>query len=572
MMTLGGVTRYRLLASAIAGRLVDVAAVEEERGAAWTDGATIFVDSDSDPRDVLCAIVVQASLLACGSLTPDVVSALGRRGSVLRRYLALEGHRAVAAQAAFLPAAARGLVDPEMAARSDSPSASRDLALGDEVIAAPPASFGTIRPRQLRRAIDAAASPGRETQVASRSEQPMHELDESSEREAPVVDIGSRAVGRGGAVGRLLKKFFADARSRGGGAAGASTPTHWTKRRVRGHPSTPVSLSAAALPAEVGLVERGFRTYPEWDVNRGQYRPSWCTVVDIEETRADAAPPVLGDVPALRRPLARLGLDLERRHRQLQGDDIDIDAAVEAHVSARAGVAPEEAIYIDCLRSRRDLSVLVLLDVSGSAAEPGPTGKTVHELQQTVAGALVVALHELGDRVALYGFRSSGRSAVHVMPIKRFETTLDARTLRRLGALEPVGYTRLGAAIRHGAAVLEEAGGTPRQVLVVVSDGFAYDHGYEGNYGEADARRALAEARRRGTACLCLSIGATTGPDALRRVFGSAAHGAVAHPEQLPDLVGPLFRAALRSADYQRRAWQRTERTRDRLNVERKTG
>ena len=420
---------------------------------------------------------------------------------MLRRYLALEGHRAVAAHEGLLPAAARGLVDPEVAARSDSPSASRELALGDEAIAAPPAVFGTIRPRKLRPAIDPPPGAGQDTPAAPRSEQPMHEFDESPDRDAPVVDVGSSAVGRGGAVGRLLKKFFADARSQGGGAAGAAPPTHWTKRRARGTRSTPVSSAAAARSAEVGLVERGLRTYPEWDVNRGQYRPSWCTVVDTEETREDAAPPVLGDVHALRRPLARLGVDLERRHRQLQGDDIDIDAAVEAHVSTRAGVAPEEAIYIDCLRSRRDLSVLVLLDVSGSAAEPGLTGKTVHEQQQTVAGALVVALHELGDRVALYGFRSSGRSAVHVVPIKRFDTTLDARALRRLGALEPAGYTRLGAAIRHGAAVLEEAGGTPRRVLVVVSDGFAYDHGYEGNYGEADARRALAEARRRGTAC-----------------------------------------------------------------------
>src|SRR5262249_37327363 len=160
----------------------------------------------------------------------------------------------------------------------------------------------------------------------------------------------------------------------------------------------------------------------------------------------------------------------------------------------------------------RDLSVLVLLDVSGSAGEASGTGKSVHEEQQSVAGALLVALHELGDRVALYGFRSSGRSAVQAVPIKRFDATLDARALRRLAALDAAGYTRLGAAIRHGAAVLEEEGGTPRRVLVVISDGFAYDHGYEGSYGEADARRALAEARRRGTACACISIGLTTSP------------------------------------------------------------
>ena len=179
MTASGDVTRYRLLASALAGRLVDVAAVEEERGAAWTDGATIFVDPDADPRDVVCAIVVQASLLACGSLAPDVVSALGRRASVLRRYLALEGHRAVAAQDGLLPAAARRLVDPELTARTDSPSASRKLALGDVAIAAPPAVFGTIRPRQLRPAIDPPPAAGQDTPAAPRSAPALHEYDES---------------------------------------------------------------------------------------------------------------------------------------------------------------------------------------------------------------------------------------------------------------------------------------------------------------------------------------------------------------------------------------------------------
>ena len=52
--------------------------------------------------------------------------------------------------------------------------------------------------------------------------------------------------------------------------------------------------------------------------------------------------------------------------------------------------------------------------------------------------------------------------------------------------------------IRHGSAVLEARGGTSRRLLVVLSDGLAYDHGYERTYGAADARRALIEARRRG--------------------------------------------------------------------------
>jgi nitric oxide reductase activation protein len=101
--------------------------------------------------------------------------------------------------------------------------------------------------------------------------------------------------------------------------------------------------------------------------------------------------------------------------------------------------------------------------------------------------------------------------------------------------------------------VLEARGGTSRRLLVVLSDGLAYDHGYEPVYGAADARRALVEARRRGVGCLCLSVGAGTDAEVLRRVFGSAAHATIPRPEQLGRVVGPLFRSALGSAELRGR-------------------
>jgi nitric oxide reductase activation protein len=246
-------------------------------------------------------------------------------------------------------------------------------------------------------------------------------------------------------------------------------------------------------------------------------------------------------------------MGLDRRHRRVQGDDVDIDAAVEARVDMMAGSPPGDAVYVESIRRRRDLAVLILLDVSGSAAEPGATGQTVHEQQRAAAAALTVALHDLGDRVALYAYHSQGRSAVQMIPVKRFDDDLDPVVLRRLHGLVPGAYSRLGAAIRHGAAVLADRGATSRRLLVVLSDGLAYDHGYEPAYGAADARRALAETRRRGTACLCLSIGADTDAETLRRVFGSAAHATVPRTEQLSRVIGPLFRSALRSAEVPRR-------------------
>jgi nitric oxide reductase activation protein len=335
------------------------------------------------------------------------------------------------------------------------------------------------------------------------------------------------------------------------GAPGVDAPTHTARDGRRGGGPAAGSTGSAGALEDAASEANGTR-YPEWDAYRRRYRPDWCTVREVEPDAVDGAP-IASNRSRLRRSLARLGTGLDSCHRQAQGDDIDIDAAVEARVAIRAGSVPDEAIYVASLRRRRDLAVLILLDVSGSAAEPGATAATVHEQQRAAAAALTVALHDLGDRVALYAYHSQGRSAVQLAPVKRFDDALDALVMRRLHGLVPGAYSRLGAAIRHGASVLERRGGASRRLLVVLSDGLAYDHGYEPDYGAADARRALAEARRRGTACLCLSVGASTDVEALRRVFGSAAHAAIPGLEQLEHVIAPLFRSALRSAEVRRR-------------------
>ncbi|OBY29269.1 nitric oxide reductase activation protein NorD, partial [Mycolicibacter kumamotonensis] len=332
---------------------------------------------------------------------------------------------------------------------------------------------------------------------------------------------------------------------------GADAPTHRTRSGRRGGGAVS-SAGLGALDDGAAAGPTSGTTYHEWDVHRRCYRQNWCTVVEVApRPDTDAVPPPVDY--GLRRPLARLGVGLDRYHRQPQGDDIDLDAAIEGRVEVLAGSAPDEAVYLDSLRRRRDLSVLVLLDVSGSVAEPGTVGQTVHSQQRAAAAALATALHDLGDRLALYAFASQGRSAVHLTPVKRFDDPLDVLAMRRLHSLKPGAYSRLGAAIRHGSAVLEDRGGTPRRLLVVLSDGLAYDHGYERVYGAADARRALAEARRRGTGCLCLTVGAATDVDELRRVFGSTAHATIPRLDHLGRVIGPLFRSALSSADLRRR-------------------
>ncbi|OBI19884.1 nitric oxide reductase activation protein [Mycobacterium sp. E2462] len=547
-----------MFASALAGRPVTVAALGPGEPA-WSDGQTIHLDAGAPARAQLAAVAVQASLIAAGSLDPGVVRPLVRHPNWARRYLALEGHRALVANAGLLPATLASLGDSDTACRSGSPADSLRIARGRGPIDDPEAQFGVLRAAQVltassvatQRHDDAAAQHVPRAHGATERE----ELDDGLVDDSDDPDLFTSPVGGGGFLGKWLKRLLSSARKTGsgGGPPGADAPTHRTYSGARG--ANAVFSLASARGEDDGAARCAAHgaVYPEWDVTRGRYRPGWCTVREVDATIDASATAAVDDALALRRPLARLGMGLHRRRRQAQGDDIDIDAAVEARVELLAGSVPDESVYLDSLRRRRDLSVLLLLDASGSAAEPGTAGRTVHQQQRAAVAHLAIALHDLGDRVALYAYYSQGRRAVSVVPVKRFDDHLDSRILRRLNSIEPGAYSRLGAAIRHGAAVLETRGGTARRLLVVVSDGLAYDHGYERAYGAADARRALTESRRRGTGCVCLTIGAGTDVAALRRVFGSTAHATITRPDRLAGVIGPLFRSALRSAEVRRK-------------------
>ncbi|MDT5170629.1 MAG: nitric oxide reductase NorD protein, partial [Mycobacterium sp.] len=75
-----------MLASALAGR--PMAVVEQQPGEPpWTDGHTIYLDAAASSRAKLETIAVQASMIAAGSLEPDIVRPLVRHPRLARRYL-----------------------------------------------------------------------------------------------------------------------------------------------------------------------------------------------------------------------------------------------------------------------------------------------------------------------------------------------------------------------------------------------------------------------------------------------------------------------------------------------------
>lgn len=548
---------HRMLASALAGRPVDV--VEGSPGVrAWSDGRTITLDPGESSLRTIEAIVVQAALIGAGSLTDQLMRPLLRHKRLRRRYLRIEGPRAVAELRDLLPRSLDYLIHEDIVALSDSPAASLALARTRETLPGSGLYLGELRPREILAAL---CKESETTETGEPDQRPRAGRDaggsrgghDGSTRPEPPTrkpdDISFFSAVTGSTLlGRLLRALL-----RGAGVSGTDGPAGGHSRS-----SSPATTRTAALTIG-GPVAREAATspsgnefrYPEWDPRIQGYRPGWCTVRVVEPDGRASGSMAAAEL-GLRRPLSRLGTGPETRHRERHGEDIDIDAAVEYRVGVGTGRDPDDALYLATVRDRRDLSALILLDVSGSAAEAGVGRIAVHDHQRTAVAALATTMHRLGDRVAVYAYSSHGRHNVRLTTLKTFAEHNDHALLKRLHHLEPSGYSRLGAAIRHGANVIEQTGGTTRRLLIVVSDGLAFDQGYGLDHGARDVRRALAEVRGRGTGCLCLTVGATAPAEDLRLVFGTAAHASVARADQLAPVIVRLCKSALRSAEVSR--------------------
>ncbi|MGK8486792.1 nitric oxide reductase activation protein NorD [Nocardia asiatica] len=547
--------RFRLLATYVAGRAVEVGPAPAGE-AAHTNGQVVFVSAGRSVAEQRREVLLQTALLGAGSLDRGLVRPLRGRSAVARRYLALEGHRALAALGDSIPLAA-ALCGPE-SPRTASAEESLALAGGREPVADPPEWFGVIKPSRL---LGPSAGPGGQaTKKELRLEFDPIDLPEAEDEDedgdsdqvggSKILKLFENPLFNSRVLSDQLRKLFGNSRSPGDGAAGAEMQVRAVRRVQQ------LGAHAQPLPTRIHFTDNGKpgaaigiggALHPEWDLHGRRYKPDWCRVIDFPLT-VDADIAAAGVVPddVLRRRLSRIGLGPRVLRGRPDGDELDLEALIDLVADLRSGHSPAENIYLERRKLDRNLGVLILLDASGSATDTDPEGLAVHDHQRRAAATLAHTLEALGDRVAVYAFRSQGRHAVHLPAIKTFDQRFGALGRARLNQLQPAHYTRLGAGVRGAGDILKREAGTENRLLIVLSDGHPYDDGYEGRYAEADANKALEELRADGVACLCLSIGATTGSQALERVFGSAGHAAAATLSELSPRMDELFLASLR--------------------------
>jgi len=308
-------------------------------------------------------------------------------------------------------------------------------------------------------------------------------------------------------------------------------------------------LGTVAVTADAEAADEAALRYDEWDAGRQRYRRGFC-VVRVERVPVRAPPGVVrarltaaraeqrGSQAALRRELARLLLEPTWIARQRDGVDIDLDAAVDRHATLAAGHTGDDKLYVARPKRPAELAVLLLLDRSLSS-DAWVAGRRVLDVALTALVALGDALAGLPAPTAVLGFHSHTHLDCRIAALKGFFEPWD-RAYERLVAVEPEGYTRIGPAIRHGAAALRTAPARRRR-LIAITDGRPTDFDrYEGAYGVADVQRAVLEARRDGVACHCVALDPRSLTH-LRTMFGPGGFTLATRPDALVTAVSRLY-------------------------------
>ena len=491
---------------------------------------------------------------AASSPTSSGSSRGGR--TLARRYLAVEGHRALAANEDVLPPSVRRLVDRDRAPRVDTAEASLDAGAqpaGDRRrrrrSSARSTPAGCSRPLDRVRGRAAAGQRrGRGTRGPRTSPSSMTSRRGRRRRRSDTCSRARSAAGE--RSGGCSAGCCAPRRHRGGGGPpGADAPTHVAAGPARAGRRAAVSSPPPALDGIDGVAPRADATLPR--VGRA---PAALPARLVHGDRGRPArgrrraPRPMPDGVALRRPLARLGIGLDPLPAPARRATTSTSTPPSRRGSTRwPGRRTTTTFYVESLRRRRDLAVLVLLDVSGlgrRARAPAARRCTSTSGRRPPRSPPRCTTSATGSR-STPSTRGAGRRC-SCCGSRRFDDHLDGRRGPAAGRPRP---RRLHAARRrhpprHRRSSRSAAGRRggcssccPTASPTTTATRAATARPTPGGRSSRPAAAA--------SGCLCLSVGADA--DAGRAAAGvrrrRPRHGAAA-PSSCRGSIGPLFRAA----------------------------
>ncbi|MEK9281996.1 MULTISPECIES: VWA domain-containing protein [unclassified Bradyrhizobium] len=318
-----------------------------------------------------------------------------------------------------------------------------------------------------------------------------------------------------------------------------------TLGRRSGKPATRLKFDLDLPPEAIDALRLDASlTYPEWDYRSGAYLPDHCRVLaaDAAESGECWVPDesMRHQIRQVRRRFEVLRPRHELMRAQADGYDLDLDALVRARCDLRAGSGGLDRVHVAMRPQGHDLAVTLLVDVSLST-DAWIDGHRVLDVEKEALLVLAHGLSACGDHHSILTFTSRRRSWVRLETIKAFGEPMSGTVERRIGALRPGYYTRIGAAVRHVTAELARQP-QRKKLLLVLTDGKPndVDH-YEGRFAIEDTRKSVREARRLGIAVFGVTVDATA-QCYFPTLFGRGGYAIVGNIRRLPAALPAIYR------------------------------
>jgi len=284
--------------------------------------------------------------------------------------------------------------------------------------------------------------------------------------------------------------------------------------------------------------------YDEWDYSKREYKPKFCKVYPKKQVETDAAyykktlQKNASTLTGLRKMLTSVNNKYQQQRRQNQGEDFDLDAITDLFVDVHSGHTPSENIYLSKRKKEKDLSILILLDISLSS-DGYAAGNKVIDVEKQVSIIFGEILNEFNVDFSIQSFYSKTRNYATYLSLKGFDDSWD-QAKHKIGAVEPSGYTRIGAALRHSGALLDTRD-TKNKWVILISDGKPNDYDkYEGKYGINDVKQALRELNQRNINSYALAIEAQA-KYYLPQMFGQNHYQILTTPVELLQSLVKLY-------------------------------
>ncbi len=290
---------------------------------------------------------------------------------------------------------------------------------------------------------------------------------------------------------------------------------------------------------------KGFHLlYNEWDFSKRIYKENFCKVYPKSQQKTDSnyykntitknASTLMG----LRKMLTNVNNKMQQQKRQTQGDEFDIDAITDLYIDVHSKRTPSEKIYISNRKKEKDLSILILLDISLSS-DGYADGNRVIDVEKEVSILFGEMLNEFNIDFSIDSFYSKTRNFSTYLTLKDFDESWNVAK-HKIGAVEPNGYTRIGAALRHAGARLDSRKNKNKWVILI-SDGKPNDYDkYEGKYGINDVKQALRELNGRNINSYALAIEAQA-KYYLPQMFGQNHYQILTTPVELLNSLVKLY-------------------------------